>query len=161
MRVIALSIFWWTVTVLTLFVMDDMVFGPVFWAISVWSQVGATVLAFVISLLFQLWLVRAGTSSNPGRVAKFMLKRLMLERKNPEVEKREEKIKAKSAKISGAILVSPLIGGVLPILLLYKHQFSRNTTLEVAWATTFIYAIEFCLLHGGYGFGRIAHSIFG
>jgi hypothetical protein len=132
-----------------------------FWAIAVWNQTGATLLAFAVSLLFQLWLVRAGTSSSPGRIARFMLKRLMLERKNPEIERREEEIKAKSAKIGGAIMVSPLIGGVLPVLLLHKHHFSRSTSLKVAWITSLIYAIEFGLLHGGYGFGQITHSIFG
>lgn len=160
MRAIALSIFWWTVTVLTLVLLDDLLFGPVFWAIAVWNRPAATIIAFLVSMIVQIWLVRAGTKEVPGKAASFMLKRLMLDRKNKEIEKRDQEIKAKSAKIGGAIMISPLIGGVLPVLLLHKHQFSRATVLKVAWVTIPIYAIEFMAIHGGYGLGHIANMLF-
>jgi hypothetical protein len=139
--------------------MDDLLFGWIFWTLSVWNQLFSTIIAFCISVPFQQWLIRKGIAEEPGRIASWLLNGLALKRRNVEVEKREEKIRAKSVKLVGAVLVSPLIGGVLPILILNKHGVDRKTLLRLSIITTVIYAAEFAALHGGYGFGSALNHL--
>ncbi len=161
MRKYLVSAFWWTITVLTLFILDDLVFGPVFWTIAVWNQLAATVIAFAASWAFGMWLIIAGMRPAPSRAASFLLKRLMLERKNEEIAAREASIRKQAWSVAGAFLVTPLIGAVIPVLLLNKKQaMSHAQLLRLALVLTALYATEFALIHGGYGLGAIAHSIF-
>lgn len=162
MRAIARSLIWWSITIVSLFILDDLIFGPVFWSLSVWNQPIATVMAFLSSLTIQQWLVQAGVSENHGKVAAFALKQLSLERKNKEIASREMEIRSHAKNFAGAVLVSPLIGGVVPILILNKYSVADKTKLlKFSWLPTIIYAIEFALLHGGYGIGSAVHHIFG
>ena len=153
LRAVALNVFWWAATFAVLFLLDDMMFGPIYWALSAWSRPFSTVMAFLGSLALQQWLVRAGTKEEPGRLARWALKRLSLERKNKEIAKREGQLRGKALGYLGAALVSLLIGGVIPILILQKYTATnRKRLLRFAWVTTIIYAAEFAALHGGYGF---------
>jgi hypothetical protein len=47
-----------------------------------------------------------------------------------------------------AVLLAPIIGGVLPPLLLHKRGWSRGAVVRVGVLTSVIYAAEFSLLHG-------------
>lgn len=167
MRAIALNIFWWAVTLVVLFVIDDLMYGPIFWAISVWNQLLATILAFVFSVVFDVWLIRICTVEKPNRVAAYAIKRLRLEPKDTEVAKsevvkREDKMKAYAGRYLGAVIVSPILGAVLPVLILHKYRTAnRATLLKFAWIPVVIYAIEFALLHGGYGIGAIWNHLIG
>lgn len=161
MRKYLVSLFWWIVTVLTLFILDDLVFGPFFWVISVWNRPLATLLAFVSSWCFGMWLITASFRPNRSRVAKFFLERLLLARKNAEVAQREESIKRQAASVAGAFLVTPLIGAVIPTLLLAKYAvLPKDRLIRLAVPMTALYATEFALIHGGYGIGGIFSYFF-
>lgn len=159
-RTLIESLFWWTVTILTLFLLDDMLFGPFFWTLSLVSQVGATAAAFCIPIATQQWLIRQGTREYPAKVAVFALTKLSLERKNKNISNKEDQIKARASKYIGAALVAPLIGGVIPTLILYKQGFPRESVLRFSWIPTIIYAAEFATLHGGWGFGALLRVLF-
>lgn len=152
------SLFWWFITILTLFVLDDMLFGPIFWALSLASQTVATVLAFCIPIATQQWLIREGTKDEQAKIAKFALTKLSLERKNSQISEREEQIKAKSVRYFGAAAVAPLIGGVIPTLVLYKQGFPRASVLRFSWIPTILYAAEFAAIHGGWGVGGVLRN---
>jgi hypothetical protein len=161
MRKHLVSLFWWIVTILTLFILDDLVFGPFFWAVSVWSQPLATGLAFAASWSFGMWLIIASLRANPSRPSQFMLNRLMLARQNGEIARREASIRHQAASVAGAFLVTPLIGAVIPTLLLAKHNvLSSERLVRLAVPMTALYASEFALIHGGYGIGGIFSYFF-
>lgn len=158
---VARGVFWWGVTLITLFILDDLLFGPIFWSVALWSQLGSTVLAFLASLYFQNWLINASLRPVPGRLANFFLQRLMLQRRNQEIAEREESVKHVAASAAGALLVTPLIGSVIPTLLLDKHQLmDRKRLRPFSFVLTLVYATEFALLHGGYGFGGLTRALF-
>lgn len=94
-------------------------------------------------------------------MAKFFLERLMLQRNNAEIAQREDSVKRVAASAVGAILVTPLIGAVVPTLLLDKHQLMKRQWLRsFAFVLTLVYATEFALIHGGYGFGAVVRALF-
>lgn len=156
MRAIARSIFWWSITIIVLFVFDDMLYGPVFWAISGWSQLLATVSAFVFTISGEQWLIRQGIKVNPGKYANFFMKLLSLESKDTEIGRREDNLKAHASSFIGASLVATILGGTIPVLILNKRAVAtRAQLLRFSWIPTGIYAIEFALLHGGYGIGAV------
>lgn len=159
MRVVH-GMFWWVVTIITLFILDDLLFGPLFWAIALWSQQGSTAIAFMASVIFQNWLINACLKEHPSRMAKFFLERLMLQRKNEEIAEREESVKRTVTSAAGAIAVTPLIGAVIPTLLLNKRQrMDRKVIKPFSFFLTLIYGTEFALLHGGYGFGALVRAL--
>lgn len=150
------GVFWWIVTLTTLIIVDDLLFGPVFWIISVWNALAVTALAFTASFAMQIWLVRAGTNPNPGRVAKCMLDRLLLGHKNEEVVAREASLKARASSVIGAVIVTPIIGGVIPALLLAKRGVDVG---RLTYLLATIYSIEFAAIHGGYGLGGLVRLV--
>jgi hypothetical protein len=158
---IARGLFWWTVTILTLIVLDDLVFGPVFWSLALWSRMGAALAAFFASWAFGTWLVFRGTREEPGRVASFFLNRLWLERRNPDVARRERKVREAVTSALAAVVATPFVGGVVPSLLLYKRDalpVVRIRRLAVLLAA--LYAVEFAAIHG-YGFGGVLRTVVG
>ncbi len=151
-----LSAFWWLVTIITLFILDDLLFGPFFWALSLWSQAGSTLIAYLASFSFGSWLVLGALRDDPSKPARFFLKRLMLERPNHEIAVREDSIKRTATSFLGALLVTPLIGGVIPTTILAKKAVAPLPVLRrYGVCLTALYAVEFALLHGGYGIGAI------
>ena len=147
---IAQGIFWWIVTLTTLIIVDDLLFGPFFWALALWSAPVATIIAFAASYAMQIWLIRAGTRPDMGRIARAMLARMMLGHKREEIAVRETSLKERSATIAGAFIMTPIIGGVLPALLLAKRGVDVT---RLSYLLALIYSIEFAAIHGGYGFG--------
>lgn len=150
------SMFWWATTLTTLILLDDLTTGPAFWLISLISPWLATGLAFVVSFMFQVWVTRAGLTAEPGKVAQFFLRKLNLNRKNRQIEQREESLTRKVTSTVSAVLVSLIVGGVLPILLLHKSGKADVKRLHrLVWLTAGCYAVEFALIHGGFGAGAL------
>lgn len=140
---------WWTLTVLTLVVLDDLTFGPLFWVISLtagpWTAAG---LAFVIYTVAQVFIVVRATEEVPGRIAAFFLSRLDLNRRSRHIAANEQRLHSRVAGWTSAILITPIIGGVLPPLLLWRMGWDRGPVRRIACICAPIYALEFAILHG-------------
>lgn len=146
---IARATVWWAATLATLVVLDDLTFGPAFWAISRWRGAATAVLAvFVVYVPAQVYLVRRATEPDPGRVAAFFLKRLELQRRSAHVGEREARIHRRVAGAASALALTLVIGGVLPPLLLWRAGYSTSYVRRLSYATAPLYAAEFAVLHG-------------
>lgn len=139
---------WWAATLITLALLDDLTFGPFFWLTARLGQWWmAVALVYVIYVPVQIWLVARGTVDDPGRIADFFLRRLDLERRSAAIADRERSIRQRVVGVGSALLLSLLIGGVLPPLLLWRRGHSRSTVRRLAAVTSVIYATEFAVLH--------------
>ncbi len=140
---------WWIATVLTLVVLDDLTFGPIFWLISrtagPWVAAG---LALCIYTSAQVFIVYRATEEVPGRIASFFLNRLDLNRRSRHVAENERKLHSRVGGWASAILLTPVIGGVLPPLLLWRIGWDRRTVRRIVLVCAPIYAVEFAVLHG-------------
>lgn len=106
--------------------------------------------------------MRAGLKDEPSKLAQGMLNRLMLGHKNAHIHHREESIKRSVVSAAGALVVTPLVGGVIPSLLLRKHELmAADSVRRYSVLLCAIYALEFATIHGGYGFGAAARATFG
>lgn len=140
---------WWVATVLTLVVLDDLTFGPVFWLLSrlAGPWVAATT-ALVVYTAAQVFIVFRATEHDPGRVAGFFLRRLDLARRSHNVNANEQKLRSKVVGWSSALLVTPIVGGVIPPLVLWRSGWSVKGVRQIACVCAPIYAVEFATLHG-------------
>jgi hypothetical protein len=149
-------VFWWGVTLVTLILLDDLLFGPIFWLLSQVDRAMATAAAFCASFAFQVWTNWAGLRPNPGRVAQFFINRLMIARKKHQIVEREESLRRQIISGSSALGASLLVGGVIPIIFLHrKGVLGIGHLRRLALMTSAIYATEFALIHGGYGLGAV------
>jgi hypothetical protein len=140
---------WWALTVLTLVVLDDLTFGPAFWAISrLAGPLVAVAAIYAVYVPVQVYLVARGTSEDPGRFAGFFLRRLDLERRNAHVARNEQHLRSRVLGAGTALVGALVIGGVLPPLLLWRRGAPRRRVLRLSVATALVYATEFALLHG-------------
>lgn len=139
---------WWAITVVTLVVLDDLTFGPAFWAIARLLSAEAAVAAVLITYIpVQVFIVHRATSPEPGRFAAFFLNRLALERRSERIAARE---KALHGKVVGAVSGTALtlvIGGVLPPLILWRTGYPTVFVRRLSWVTASLYAAEFAVLH--------------
>ncbi len=148
-RRIAKASLWWLATVLTLVLLDDLTFGPFFWAVSRSAgAAAAVVLILAIYVPAQVLLVRAATAPEPPRLAVFFLRRLELERRSNEIATREAELKGRVAGAMSAIAIAPVLGGVLPPILLWRAGWSARFVVRLSYLTATIYALEFAALHG-------------
>ena len=60
----------------------------------------------------------------------------------------ERLMHSKVAGATSAVVLSLLIAGVLPPLILWRQGYSREFVLRVAVLTSVVYASEFALIHG-------------
>lgn len=149
-------VFWWGVTLLTLIVLDDLTVGPAFWLLALVSPILSTIVAFCVSFVFQLWLIYSVTSGQPSRRATRFINRLLPTHKSSRVVACEQSIRRRVVSSLSAIVVTLLIGGVLPVVFLYREGRMRASALRrLALVTTALYALEFALIHGGYGLGAV------
>ncbi len=143
------TIWWWFVTILTLVVLDDLTFGPFFWFLSrVAGALWAMLAVYVVYVPAQLFLVSRGTTDDPGGVAAWFLKRLDLQRRYREVGANEMLLRSKVAGGVSSVLMSLLIAGVLPPLLLWRQGYQRRFVMSIAVVCSVAYATEFAILHG-------------
>lgn len=140
---------WWLVTLVVLVILDDLTFGPFFWAL---SRIGGPWVAFIAALCIyipaQIVLVFRATSDQPGRVASFFLRRFDLERRSPHVAAREQRLRARVTGIITAVPMSLVIGGVLPPLALQRAGYGVTFVRRLSIVTSTLYALEFATLHG-------------
>src|SRR5690349_18963719 len=135
---------WWGATVLTLVVLDDLTFGPAFWALSrLAGPVVAVVTIYLVYVPGQIYLVARGTRPEPGRVAAFFLSRLELERRSSKVAVVEKEMRDKVVGSASAVAMSLLVAGVLPPLILWRRGFARADVLRISVVTATVYATEF------------------
>lgn len=145
----AQTVFWWVATLAVLVVLDDLTFGPAFWLISRTLGPGIAVLAIFASYVpAQLYLVYQGSKGSPGRVSAWWLKRLDLERRSIHVRRNEAAVRRQVTGSVSALLLSPVIGGVLPPLILQRKGTPQAVVRGIAWPAAIIYAATFALLHG-------------
>lgn len=128
---------------------DDLVFGWIFWGIAQWSPVASAAIGFFASWSVSFWLVVQGVNENPGKLATHLLKSLELERSNPELRMREDSVKNKITSVGVAIPMCLLFGGIVPTLWLWKRDVvSHASALRVGFLLCGFYAVEFALVHG-------------
>ena len=144
----ATSLFWWAATLVTLIVVDDLTYGPVFWLA---TRLGPTAIVVVVTFsiywVAQVLIVRESTSETPHRVASFILDRLQLTRKNDEIHKREQSLLSRVTGATVAVPLSLVIGGILPVLLLFRAGRPVDSVRRLSLLTSAVYAAEFAYLH--------------
>jgi hypothetical protein len=114
------------------------------------------VLAFLISFYVQVWVTIEGLTPAPRKLAKLVINRLMLARKSGRIVEREETLLGRVTSTVSAVLMSLVVGGVLPVLLLNKSgKLSGKYLRRLSLLTSAVYATEFALIHGGYGLGAL------
>jgi hypothetical protein len=146
---LAITAGWWLATLVTLIILDDLTFGPIFWLISrLGSPLAGFAVAMAIYMPVQIFLVWAATSGDPGRIATFFLQRLDLERRSRSIAAREHAVHERVTGAVTAIALSPVIGGVLPPMVLWRMGFETTFVRRLSIVTAFVYALEFSLLHG-------------
>ncbi|MCB9820117.1 hypothetical protein H6796_02340 [Candidatus Nomurabacteria bacterium] len=152
--------FWWATLIITLVIIDDILFGPVFWSLTLVSQSIATLAAFVVSLALQLWLISQAVRQSPHPFARWFLSRLMIERSNKELKRRENSIKKSVTSIGAAFFATLLVGGVIASLQLNKYlQVSVRAKWAVFAMLSAAYSVEFALIHGGWGIGKVLKAV--
>lgn len=140
---------WWVATLATLVVLDDLTFGPFFWAISRLAGAGAAVAAiYIIYVPVQVYLVYRATEPEPGRFAAFFLSRLQVDRRSDAIARREQTLHNRVLGTGSAVALSLVIGGVLPLLLLWRRGYPRRFLRRLSYLTATIYATEFAVFHG-------------
>jgi len=143
------TIGWWAATLLTLVVLDDLTFGPAFWLISLLgSPLAGFLTALAIYVPAQVLLVRAGTSDDPHAIARWFLDRLDLHRRFEGIATREKSLRSRVTGGVSACLLSVLIGGVIPPLVLWRHGHGQAFVRRLSYVTATIYAVEFAVIHG-------------
>jgi hypothetical protein len=155
----ARNLFWWAALLVTLVILDDLVFGPIAWLIAQVSPWLAAVVGFSAMWGLSYWLVVVGVRQDQGRVARLLLSRLQLERRNPAIREREDTLKAHLTSVAVAVPMSLLFGGVVTSLWLYKREVvdERQVRRLALWLTA-LYACEFVVLHA-FGGGRLLAEV--
>lgn len=147
------TLYYWTLLLVTLVVMDDLTFGWIFWGLAQIHPLVSAAIAFGISWSLSYWLTLRGLSPTPGRLANWFLNRFQLERSNPELRVREVQLKEKITSISVAVPMALLFGGILTTLWLFRRGVvDRKKARTIAFWLTGLYAVEFAFIHG-FGIG--------
>lgn len=142
------TLYYWLLLLLTLLILDDLVFGWIFWALAQFNLVGTIVFAIVTSWVFGYWLTLRGLKPHPGRIAKFLLSRLQLERKNEELQRRERQIRDKLVSSGAAVPMTLLFGGVVATLWLRRQGAIDDVQARrLAFWLSGVYALEFAFIH--------------
>lgn len=140
--------YYWVALLVALILADDATFGWIFWALSqvhlVWSAAAALAIYWSVGY----WVTLRGLNPEPGRLAGWLLNRLQLERKNPELFHREMRLKQKLTSVAAAIPMTVLFGGVLTTLWLYRQEVvDYHAARKLAFWLAGLYALEFALIH--------------
>ncbi|MBI3983977.1 hypothetical protein HY346_01645 [Candidatus Microgenomates bacterium] len=142
------TIWWWSVLLGTLILVDDATFGWIFWALAQINPWLSALVALVDYWLVGYWITLQGLKPHPHKLAVWFLKRLQLERKNPEVNRREQSLKAKITSVAIATPMSLLFGGVITTLWLVRRGvIDLYQAKRVAFYLCGVYAAEFAVIH--------------
>lgn len=143
------TLYYWILLMITLIILDDLTFGWIFWGIAQINPFVSAAIAFMASWVFGYWLVVCGLSPNPGKIAKILLDRFQLGKKNSELRAREEELLNRMTSIGIAVPMTLLFGGVVSTLWLRrKSVVSDKQAYRVGLVLTGIYAVEFAVVHG-------------
>lgn len=143
------TLYYWTLLLITLVVLDDLTFGWIFWALAQIHPLVSASFALVIYWGLGYWITLRGLAPQPGKLAGWFLNRLQLERKNPELRVREQQLKDMITSIGVAFLMALLFGGVLTTLWLRRREVvDDQQARKLAFWLCGLYALEFALLHG-------------
>lgn len=149
------TLYYWLVLLLALIVADDATFGWLFWLLSQVHPLVSAAAALAIYWAVGYWLIIRGLKPHPGRVASWFLNRLQLERKNPELQKRELLLRQKLRSVAASVPMTLLFGGVVTTLWLCRHGIVDGDSLrarKLGFWLAGIYAVEFALIHA-FGIG--------
>ena len=143
------TIYYWITLLLFLVIVDDGLFGPVFWALSQFNLPLSIVTAFTCSWLLSYWLTLQGMKPVHGWLARTLLRNLRLEQsKDSERERRVQRLREKTTSISIAIPMTLLFGGVIVTLwLLRRGVITPHRARFVALGLTALYAVIFAAVH--------------
>ncbi len=149
------TLYYWIELFAFLVVIDDLAFGWIFWGLAQVHPLVSAIAALAIYWNVGYWLLIRGLNPNPGKLARKMLNRLQLERKNPELQARQDQLKSKVTSVAVAVPMSLLIGGVLTVLWLRRRNaVSQDGAYRLGFWLCGLYALEFALIHGlGIGSG--------
>ncbi|HSX17811.1 MAG TPA: hypothetical protein VLE51_00430 [Candidatus Saccharimonadales bacterium] len=143
------TLYYWGALFIVLLIADDATFGWIFWALAQINPFISAAAALVIYWSIGYWITIRGLKPDPGKVAGWFLRRLQLERKNPELRAREERLKSKITSLAVGIPMSLLFGGVLTTLWLrHRNVIDDHQARRVAFWLCGLYALEFGLIHG-------------
>lgn len=149
------TLYYWSVLFATLLVADDAIFGWFFWLLSQVHPLVSAAAALAIYWAVGYWLTIRGMKPHPGPVASWLLNRLRLERKNPELKKREQLLRQKLSTVAASVPITLLFGGVVTTLWLCRHGIIDGNSARARrlgfWLAG-IYAVEFALIHS-FGIG--------
>ena len=147
------TFYYWCALFVTLVVVDDLTFGWIFWLVAQIHPLLSAAVAFVASWCLSYWLTLQGMKESRGKIASWLLSRLQLERKNSELEQREQRLLTKITSIGIAIPMSLLFGGVVVTLwLLRRGIVTAQRARVLAFWLSAVYAVEFAVVHG-FGIG--------
>lgn len=147
------TLYYWTLLLITLVVLDDLTFGWIFWALAQIHPMLSALVALCVYWALGYWLTIRGLSPVPGKLAARFLNRLQLERKNPELRDRQDQLKNRITSIAWAVPMSLLLGGVVTTLWLRRRGVVSDTgAYRLGFWLCGLYALEFAFIHG-FGIG--------
>ena len=147
------TLYYWTLLLITLIIVDDLTFGWIFWALAQVHPFVSASAALIIYWSVGYWITIRGLKPEPGKFASAMLSRLQLDRGNPELRIREEVLKQRIRTVGTAIPMSLLFGGVVVTLWLRRRGVIDDQRARVvAFWLCGLYALEFAVIHG-FGIG--------
>lgn|GEM_PF-3887867 len=143
------TLYYWILLFGLLFIADDLSFGWIFWVLSTLTNpLVSAIVALTIYWTVGYWITLRGLKPQPGRFADWLLQRLQLGRKNPELETRQESLKQKITSVTIAIPMSLLFGGVVTTLWLRRREvIDERRAQKVAFWLCGLYACEFAAIH--------------
>lgn len=142
------TFYYWTVLFILLLIADDLTFGWIFWALAQIHPLISAAIALAVYWSIGYWITLRGLSPQPGKIAGWLLNRLQLERKNPELQARQERLQAKITSTAAAIGLSLLFGGVVTTLYLRRREVVNDSQARrLGFWLCGIYAVEFAAIH--------------
>lgn len=143
------TFYYWLLLLLSLILIDDLAVAWIFWAIAQIDPWLSASIALLSSWLLGWWLTVRGLKSNPGELARSLLRGLRLERKNPELAERERQLMRRVRSVAIALPMSLLFGGIITTLYLRRHEVVNDRQgFWLGGALAFMYACEFAAIHG-------------
>lgn len=142
------TLYYWLVLFIILVLADDATFGWVFWLLSQTNPLFSAAVAVVIYWSVGYLVALQGLRDRPRPIAAWLLQRLQLERKNPELARRQLRLKERITSVAVAVPMALLLGGVVTTLYLRRQRLvDDNRARRVALWLTGLYALEFAAIH--------------
>jgi hypothetical protein len=142
------TLYYWVALFIVLVLVDDATFGWIFWLLSQVDPLLSAMVAVAIYWSVGYWIALEGLRPRPRPLAAWFLKRLQLERKNPELARRELKLMEKITSVALAVPMALLFGGVVTTLYLRRRELvDDHRARRLAFWLQGLYALEFAAIH--------------